>query len=114
MEKGIRRLVGLLAGAGRGNAALYRELERCAGELGLPLEFTVGRYTYRVDGDGLWVTCGGDDRETIAPNEYLAALLTYLLEQIREISAANDALRKLIRRFVRRKATWAELKRAAE
>lgn len=114
--RSIEELVGLLAETREDSANLYRELERRAGELGLPLEFSVEHRSYRADENGLWAAPGrdGNDVEAIEPEEYLDALRDYLLEQIRRLSAANRDFKELIKRFTRRKASWAELKQAAE
>jgi hypothetical protein len=117
----IEKLVSLLSDTKKGNVTLYRELEERAREIGLPLEFTVERHYYRVDENGLWAVPIGHDgqndagnTEAISPEEYLDALRDHLLEQIDKLAASNHGLKELIRRFTRRKATWAELKKAAE
>ena len=117
----IEKLVILLSDTRRGNATLYRELKNAAEEVNLPLEFTVERHYYQVDENGLWAVPISRDGENDAGNieaisseEYLDALCDYLLEQVHKLSAANHDLKELIRRFTRRKATWAELKKAAE
>ena len=114
-------MVSLLSDTKKGNATLYRELEDRARELDLSLEFAVDHRYYRVDESGLWaVPIGHDGKndtdhiEAIRPEEYLDALHDYLFEQMRNLSTANRSLKELIRRFTRRKATWAELKKAAE
>jgi hypothetical protein len=118
--RSIEELVGLLAETREGNTTLYQELKERATELGLPLEFTVEHCDYQADANGLWAARISHDRhdsgdvEAITPEEYLDALHSHLLEQIRNLSLVNHGLRELIKKFAHRQATWAELKQAAK
>lgn len=75
-------------------------------------EFVIGSRRYRADGGGLWVVPDGG--QAVEPEEFLLAFCQHLLVRTHKLSAANRSLKALIRRFVRRQATWAELKQAAE
>jgi len=76
-------------------------------------EFVVGTRRYRVGVDGsVWVV--SDTHGPVEPVEYLLASHLHLLRRVRELSVAHRSLKALIRRFVNRQATWAELKQAAE
>lgn len=113
MARNIEQLVALIAEVRDDNVAICRELRKYADEMGVPLEFALGTRRYGVDDRGLWRDgCG--TVVLVSPDEYLDSLRNYLLEQLRTVSLANRDLKTLIRRFLQRQATWAELKQVVE